>query len=155
MLRIVECEYPDGSTYGVFFIGSHEIGRADRRDGGWRLWRARKVLPEEQAAKAMLDRAISKAREDEKHARKLLDALRMYCGGSLPPDGSKPVGNAGEGGGSRPSLIGAWKDSGCWCACCDLAANNGLRSKMSVCPGCGDKRCPHAEHHSNQCNHRT
>ena len=89
-LRIQECEYPSGATYGVFFMGQHEIGRADKLDGGWRLFRARKVLPEEQAAKAMLDRAISKAREDEKQARKMLEALRMYCGGALPPDGSKP-----------------------------------------------------------------
>jgi hypothetical protein len=89
-LRIQECEYPSGAVYGVFFIGRDEIGRADKIDGGWRLFRARKVLPEEQAAKAMLDRAISKAREDEKLARNLLAALRMYCGGSLPPDGSRP-----------------------------------------------------------------
>ena len=54
-LRIQECEYPSGAAYGVFFMGQHEIGRADKIDGGWRLWRARKVLPEEQAAKAMLD----------------------------------------------------------------------------------------------------
>lgn len=89
-LRIQECEYPSGATYGVFFMGQHEIGRADKIDGGWRPWRTRKVLPEEQAAKAMLDRAISKAREDEKQARKMLGALRLYCGGALPPDGSKP-----------------------------------------------------------------
>ena len=99
-LRIQECEYPSGATYGVFFMGQHEIGRADKIDGGWRLFRARKVLPEEQAAKAMLDRAISKAREDEKHARKMLDALRMYCGGALPPDGGKPPNVAGE---ARPT----------------------------------------------------
>ena len=89
-LRIQECDYPSGATYGVFFMGQYEIGRADKIDDGWRLWRARKVLPGEQAAKAMLDRAISKAHEDEKRARKMLDALRMYCGGALPPDGGRP-----------------------------------------------------------------
>ena len=89
-LRIQECKYLSGAVYGVFFMGQHEIGRADKVGDGWRLFRARKVLPEEQAAKAMLDRAISKAREDEAHARKMLAALRTYCGGSLPPDGRKP-----------------------------------------------------------------
>lgn len=88
-LRIQECEYPNGKTYGVFFIGRHEIGRADKVEGGWIVWRARKVLPEEQAAKAMIDRLISKAREDEKHARAMLAELGKYCG-RIPPDGSKP-----------------------------------------------------------------
>jgi hypothetical protein len=93
-LRIQECEYPSGAIYGVFFMGQHEIGRAERIGGGWRLFRARKVLPEEQAAKAMLDRAISTARDDEVRARKMLEALRMYCGGAIPPDGSKPPNGA-------------------------------------------------------------
>lgn len=39
----------------------------------------------------LLDLAISKAREDENHVRKMLEELRMYCGGSLPPDGSRPA----------------------------------------------------------------
>jgi hypothetical protein len=95
-LRIQEQTYISGATYGVFFMGTHEIGRADKVGDGWRLPRARKVLPEEQAAKAMLDRAISKAREDEKQARKMLASLRLYCGGALPPDGSKPPSVGGE-----------------------------------------------------------
>ena len=81
-LRIVECEYPSGAIYGLFYIGNHEIGRADKLQGGWRVFGARKVLSEEHAAKQMLDRAIRSAREDEKQARKMLDALRMYCSGS-------------------------------------------------------------------------
>jgi len=89
-LRITECEYPSGSTYGVFFMGRDEIGRADKIGDGGRLFRARKVLNEEQAAKAMIDRMLCKARNDEAKARKLLNGLRMYCGGRLPPDGSKP-----------------------------------------------------------------
>lgn len=92
-LKIQQCEYPSGAIYGVFFIGRDEIGRADKVDGGWRLFGARKVLPEEQAAKAMIDRMISKARADETMARKMLAALRMYCGGAIPPDGSKPMNN--------------------------------------------------------------
>lgn len=39
----------------------------------------------------------------------------------------------------------------CWCQSCDIAANHGLRSRMSLCPECGDKRCPRAEHHGNEC----
>lgn len=86
-LRISECKYPSGDIYGVFFMGQHEIGRADKIGGFWRLRGARKVLTEEGAAKAMIDRAITKAREDERNARKMLEALRLFCGGSLPSDG--------------------------------------------------------------------
>lgn len=88
MLRIVECEYPNPEyKYGIFYLGDHEIGRANKIEGGWVPNGKRKALPEEMAAKAMIDSAISKARRDEAHARKMLDALRMYCGGRLPPDG--------------------------------------------------------------------
>ena len=38
----------------------------------------------------------------------------------------------------------------CWCQACDKAANL-IPAHMSVCPECGDKRCPRAEHHSNEC----
>ena len=88
MLRIVECEYPNKDyKYGVFYLGDHEIGRAAKADGGWIPHGKRKALPDEMAAKAMIDSAISKARRDEANARKMLEALRMYCGGKLPPDG--------------------------------------------------------------------
>ena len=40
----------------------------------------------------------------------------------------------------------------CWCESCDMAANGGLRTRMSVCPSCGDKRCQRAKHHDNACN---
>lgn len=39
----------------------------------------------------------------------------------------------------------------CWCSACDSAANGGMRSRMSVCPACGDKRCPRALHHEREC----
>ena len=39
----------------------------------------------------------------------------------------------------------------CWCMKCDLNANGGLRSRMSLCPECGDKRCPRAEDHREDC----
>lgn len=39
----------------------------------------------------------------------------------------------------------------CWCETCDIAANSGLRSRMSLCPQCGDKRCPCAQQHDNPC----
>jgi hypothetical protein len=45
----------------------------------------------------------------------------------------------------------AWTQVACWCESCDTAANNGLRTRMSVCPECGDKRCPKAAHHGNDC----
>jgi hypothetical protein len=45
-----------------------------------------------------------------------------------------------------------WKprDPGCWCARCDME-HNVKRTRMSVCPECGDKRCPRAEDHRNKC----
>lgn len=40
----------------------------------------------------------------------------------------------------------------CWCESCDLAQGNPLgRTRMSLCPQCGDKRCPRAKHHDNAC----
>lgn len=39
----------------------------------------------------------------------------------------------------------------CWCEDCDIKAHGGLRTKMSVCPECGDKRCQHAQQHGNAC----
>lgn len=38
----------------------------------------------------------------------------------------------------------------CWCATCDEAENL-CRTRMSLCPNCGDKRCPRAEFHGNEC----
>jgi hypothetical protein len=52
---------------------------------------------------------------------------------------------------------------GCWCHTCDGERRaviqraegatwvEGLRSRMIVCPGCGNKRCPKANHHDNEC----
>lgn len=39
----------------------------------------------------------------------------------------------------------------CWCEACDVEANHGLRTRMSVCPSCGDKRCSMAAHHGFAC----
>ena len=39
----------------------------------------------------------------------------------------------------------------CWCERCDVA-EHGYRSRMHVCPICGDKRCPRAAHHEAACN---
>ncbi len=83
-LRIEECEYPSGAVYGVFFIGRHEIGRADKKSDGWVPFRKRKTLSAEMAAKAMIDTMANKAKEDAAHAKKMLEGLRMYCGGRLP-----------------------------------------------------------------------
>lgn len=38
----------------------------------------------------------------------------------------------------------------CWCEACDLAFG-GLRTRMSICPDCGDKRCPKAHDHKHRC----
>ena len=86
-LRIEECEYPSGAVYGVFFIGRHEIGRADKKPDGWVPFRKRKTLTAEMAAKAMIDTMANKAKEDAAHAKKMLEGLRMYCGGRLPSNG--------------------------------------------------------------------
>lgn len=43
------------------------------------------------------------------------------------------------------------KSPECHCEACDIAANGGLRSRMSLCPQCGNKRCPQATHHDNAC----
>ena len=46
----------------------------------------------------------------------------------------------------------------CWCDSCDKEANAGFRTRMGVCPDCGDKRCNRAQHHDNACStapHRT
>ncbi|MEG1769868.1 MAG: hypothetical protein RR311_15460 [Comamonas sp.] len=53
-------------------------------------------------------------------------------------------------------FLQAAKDAGierlaCWCECCDTVANSGFRSRMSICPKCGDKRCPRAYHHNSDC----
>ena len=42
------------------------------------------------------------------------------------------------------------RDPGCWCARCDME-HNVTRTRMSVCNQCGDKRCPRAEDHRNEC----
>lgn len=39
----------------------------------------------------------------------------------------------------------------CWCEFCDLESNGPLRTRMSICPTCGDKRCPRAAHHDAAC----
>lgn len=41
--------------------------------------------------------------------------------------------------------------SNCWCEACDLLANGPLRTRMSICQTCGDKRCPRAAHHDVAC----
>ena len=84
-LRIEEQQYPAGGTYGIFFIGAHEIGRADKLPDGWRVFRKRKTMPTpELAAKVMLDDKLNALRVEEDRVRKLQESLRLYCGGRLP-----------------------------------------------------------------------
>lgn len=53
----------------------------------------------------------------------------------------------------RPALTEHFPlaSSSCWCESCDKAANGGFRSRMSLCPSCGDKRCQRSIHHINAC----
>lgn len=84
-LRIEEKQYPAGGIYGVFFIGTHEIGRADKMPDGWVVFRKRKTMPTpELAAKVMLDDKLNALRVEEDRVRKLQEGLRLYCGGRLP-----------------------------------------------------------------------
>lgn len=83
-LRIEECEFPNGAVYGVFFIGRHEIGKATKNPDSWIPFQKRKVLTAEMAAKAMIDTMSNRAKKDADHAKKMLEGLRMYCGGRLP-----------------------------------------------------------------------
>lgn len=85
-LRIVECEYPNGNMYGVFFLGIHEIGRAYKNDAGWVTFCKRKPVTAEMAAKAMIETMVRKAMADLAHAEKMMVALRLYCGGKLPKE---------------------------------------------------------------------
>jgi len=44
------------------------------------------------------------------------------------------------------------EQANCWCESCDLAKGRPFgRTRMSICPNCGDKRCPRAKHHDNAC----
>lgn len=48
--------------------------------------------------------------------------------------------------------IAAASAPACWCAACDSAASPfGMPTRMSLCPKCGDKRCPRAQHHDSDC----
>lgn len=38
----------------------------------------------------------------------------------------------------------------CWCARCDRESNT-FQTRMAICPLCGDKRCPRAKDHRNEC----
>lgn len=83
--RIEEGVYPSGDTYGVFFIGRDEIGRADKMPNGWRVQHKRKTMPTpELAAKTMLDGKLNALRVEEDKTRKALETLRVHCGGKLP-----------------------------------------------------------------------
>lgn len=52
---------------------------------------------------------------------------------------------------SKLLAAGPLQSPTCWCENCDTAANGGLCSRMSLCPECGNKRCPRATHHDNAC----
>lgn len=39
----------------------------------------------------------------------------------------------------------------CWCHTCTRATAWPFALKMILCPTCGNKRCPHANDHRNEC----
>lgn len=85
-LRIVQTGCACVAPYFTFYLGRHEIGRAYQKDGGWMVGTKRKPLPTDiHAAKAMIDRLISKADRDRAFALDLLKDLRLCNGGTLPP----------------------------------------------------------------------
>lgn len=85
-LRIVEGNINASYHWFTFYLGRHELGRAYKKDGGWMVGTKRKPLPTEiHAAKAMIDRLISKADKDRAFALDLLKDLRLHNGGTLPP----------------------------------------------------------------------
>lgn len=86
MLRIEERVHPSGAVLGVFFMGSHEIGKASKKAAGWVPLGKRKPLSEELAAQAMIDALAKKAQDDLAHANRLREGLRRYCGGRLPSE---------------------------------------------------------------------
>ena len=51
----------------------------------------------------------------------------------------------------QKALEGLAPQMRCWCEDCDVNAHGGLRTRMSVCPECGDKRCRRAAHHDFPC----
>jgi uncharacterized small protein (DUF1192 family) len=52
----------------------------------------------------------------------------------------------------RAELARLTTPKNCWCESCDMETSFlGLRSRMSLCPECGDKRCPRSVHHDHQC----
>ena len=55
-----------------------------------------------------------------------------------------------EGGYKAKTVPQRWQFVKCWCEDCDVSANV-LRSRVSVCPECGDKRCARAKNHANGC----
>lgn len=84
-LRIEEKALPNGDPYGEFYVGKQLIGRAYKLEDGWRVFQKRKTMPTpEMAAKVMLDDKLNALKKEEELTRKLLDALRLYCGGQLP-----------------------------------------------------------------------
>lgn len=49
----------------------------------------------------------------------------------------------------------------CWCYTCDFNGVTktpllgGMRTRMNLCPDCGNKRCPRALYHESACMHST
>ena len=88
-LNIQEFQYPNPAyRWAIFSIEGFEIGRADKKPGGWVLPRKRKVLSATDAALAMVKANLKdaqlrkvKASADEAGAQMMLLALRKTPNG--------------------------------------------------------------------------
>ncbi len=128
----------------------------------------------EQHAKAIEDAAVAYAEtthtQDSSGARQVLKAAIIAGVGAAPPKDSAEFALAAlvaaghvsqskvdyaralmpEGGYKAKTVPQRWQFVKCWCEDCDVSANV-LRSRVSVCPECGDKRCARAKNHANGC----
>lgn len=90
--------------------------------------------------------------------RVMLDGMAMLKGHRSREDAQREPAPSLSGilASRRPNVL-AWGPhyrAVCWCAKCDLMESV-LPSRMSLCPECGDKRCPRAEDHRADCNKAT
>lgn len=75
---------------------------------------------------------------------KMLINLLNEVIGENKPQPFVSTSNSGFGGGPSPLI-----NKDCWCSMCRPVTMNDMR--MIVCPDCGNKRCPKAKDHRNEC----
>lgn len=78
--------------------------------------------------------------------KKLIDLLSAAIGENKPQTPSFTMSsNSGFGGGGPSPFV----NKGCWCSTCRPVTMEDMR--MVLCPVCGNKRCPKAKDHRNEC----